>query len=324
MIYYKCNINTDGAAMMNEHELSRELRKKYTRIAYYYYREGMTQQEIADRMGMSRQQINRILDACLKLGIVKISVELGGEFTEIEAALEKKYALRAVRIADAPELTDVNAALGAAAGEYLRGVIKNGDTIGVVPGRAIASLADAIGPVNRENLTVTQLMGSETMLEPKKDADSIIRRFSSRLNAAASPLYAPAMVSSRETRDSILQEPYFNAAYRTMRECSIAVVGIGKAHGARDYLSGEHVLHDTPAEAVGEVCTFYYDASGRPVEMPFSQRVIAIRQEDFLHIPERIGVAGGKEKAEAIRGALMGGYVNTLVTDLAAAHELMK
>lgn len=310
--------------MKNGHELSRELRKKYTRIACYYYRSGLTQQEIADKMGMSRQQINRILDACLKLGIVKISIDIGGGFAETEAALEAKYGLKAVRIADGESFGDVNEALGMAAGEYLSDIIRDGDTIGVVPGRAISCLADSIGNVSRENLTVTQLIGSETMLEPKNDANSIIRRFSTRLSAVPSPIYAPVMVSNRETRDSIIQEPYFSAAYRTMRECSIAVVGIGKAHGDRKYLSGEFSGQDIPAEAVGEVCTFCYDADGNPVEMPFSERVIGIRRDDFMGISARIGVAGGKDKADAIRGALRGGYVNTLVTDLEAAAELLK
>lgn len=302
--------------------LSPELRSKYTRIAYYYYKADMTQQEIAQRLGMSRQQINRILDDCLKLGIVKISVEQLDEFVELETAMERKYGLKAVRIVRSDSFSGIHEALGVKAGEYLHDLIKSGDTIGFVPGRAISYLVDTIPPTWKQNLTVTQLIGSESSDEPLSGVDSIIHRFSMRLSAIPNSLYAPVMVSSREMRDSIVNEPYFKAAYEKLKNCSIAVVGIGNSSDRRAYLENECLSENTPPDAVGEICTHYYNSSGEYVKMPFSDRVIAIAPEDYMNIPTRIGVAGGREKAQAIRGAISGGYITVLVTDLEAAMEL--
>ena len=50
--------------------------------------------------------------------------------------------------------------------------------------------------------------------------------------------------------------------------------------------------------------------------------IIAITMEDYKKIPVRIGVAGGEEKAEAIRAAVKGNYINVLVTDLLTAKLL--
>lgn len=303
--------------------LSPELRSKYTRIAYYYYKADMTQQEIAQRLGMSRQQINRILDDCLKLGIVKISVEQLDEFVELETALEQKYKLKSVRIARPDSFSGIHEALGVKAGEYLHDLIKSGDTIGFVPGRAISYLVDSIPPTGKQGLTVTQLIGSENSKEPFTGVDSIIHRFSLRLSAVPNSLYAPVMVSSPEMRNSIVNEPYFKTAYEKLKNCSIAVVGIGNSSGHRSYLESERLLENTPPDAVGEICTHYYNSRGKYVKMPFSDRVIAIAPEDYMKIPVRIGVAGGREKAAAIRGALTGGLLTVLVTDLDAAKELI-
>jgi DNA-binding transcriptional regulator LsrR (DeoR family) len=42
-----------------------------------------------------------------------------------------------------------------------------------------------------------------------------------------------------------------------------------------------------------------------------------------MSVPRRIAVAGGIRKLAALRGALLGGWVNVLITDRAAAHELI-
>jgi DNA-binding transcriptional regulator LsrR (DeoR family) len=42
-----------------------------------------------------------------------------------------------------------------------------------------------------------------------------------------------------------------------------------------------------------------------------------------MSVPRRIAVAGGIRKLAALRGALLGGWVNVLITDSVAAHELI-
>ena len=60
---------------MSFQNLSPDTINEYRRAAYYYYKNHLTQEEIAKRMNMSRQRVNRILSACIKNGIVRISIE---------------------------------------------------------------------------------------------------------------------------------------------------------------------------------------------------------------------------------------------------------
>ena len=290
---------------MNLHPLTPEQKNEYTRIAYYYYEAGQTQDQIAQRLGISRQRVNRILAECIERGIVRITVDRSPEeYFASESALEEKYRLKAVRLAHS---------LGA---DQLYG------DLGVVAG-----LVDNMPQMERTGLTVTQLMGSESRREYNLEVDSILHRFARKLSALPQPLYAPVLVSNAELRESIVREPYYQEAYAVMKRCTVAVVGIGTATTYEQYITGANRQPGTAAAGaaapVGEICTHCFDADGQPVEFPFSNRILAISREDYKNIPTRIGIAGGPEKLAAIRAALRGGYVNVLITDLDTAAALL-
>ena len=73
----------------------------------------------------------------------------------------------------------------------------------------------------------------------------------------------------------------------------------------------------------GEVSTHIFDQNGAQVENTSRERIIAVELEHYMKIPVRIGVAGLPEKSEAIRAAMLGKYVNVLVTDTATAESLL-
>ena len=59
------------------------------------------------------------------------------------------------------------------------------------------------------------------------------------------------------------------------------------------------------------------------IEDSFNKRLVSISFENLKKIPIRVGVAYGKEKRQAILGALRAGIVNVLITDMQAAEYLM-
>ena len=72
------------------------------------------------------------------------------------------------------------------------------------------------------------------------------------------------------------------------------------------------------------MCAQFYDGEGNVLDVDVNQRVIGIGIESLRATPEVIGVADGKEKAEAILGALRGGYMNSLITAEQAAREILR
>ena len=316
---------------MNNTNMSVELLNEYRRVAYYYYKEGLTQEVIAKRMKMSRQRVNRIVSACIELGIVKISIEgLDKCNLELETKLEQKYNLREVRVVDNISDEKMTQELGIAAGNYLKSIIRPNDIIGVTRGRTTAAMVDYWIPAASypKDITVTQLIGSGKEEDSNMGADRIVYRLAEKMEAKESILYAPVILHSESLRESFINDPYYTNAYEIVKSSTIAVVGIGTAHSQWKHMVHLYDLKDEDqarwaAEVAGEVCTHFFDKEGNEVVPPFANRIIAITLEDYRKIPVRIGVAGGMDKVEAIRATLKGGYINVLITDLQIA-ELLK
>ena len=54
------------------------------KTAWYYYMEGLTQQEIGQRLGIPRLRVNRLIDRARKTGMVQFSIR-SGHTTRLEA-----------------------------------------------------------------------------------------------------------------------------------------------------------------------------------------------------------------------------------------------
>lgn len=302
-------------------------RNEYTKVAYYYYKMGMTQDDIAKKMSMSRQRVNRILKKCLETGIVKIVIqEYEYQNIELEIKLETLLGLNEIIIVNNTEV-EINEAIGAAASSYLERVIKDNDIIGFSRGRALSSLVNYLKPINRTNLTVTQLVGGLNAEEAHINSDDIVRSSSEVLHAKPCFMYAPIILQNKELRDSLMQESFFASVYNTMKACTIAMVGIGDMSNKSSFVQRKYISsteYDTLQRnnSVGEVCTHYFDINGKIIESGINDRVLAIDIDSFKKIPIRIGVGGGPEKLSAIIGAARGSLINVLITDLETAQAL--
>jgi DNA-binding transcriptional regulator LsrR (DeoR family) len=197
------------------------------------------------------------------MGIVKIVVqEYEHQNVELEIELENLLGLNEIIIFNDTD-DQTNESLGSAAFFYLERVLKPTDIIGFSRGRALSSLVNNLQPIDRTNLTVTQLVGGLNAEEAYINSDYIVRHSSEILNAKPCFMYAPIILESKQLRDSLMKESFFAPVYNTMKACSIAFVGIGdmsnkSAFVQKKYISKSEydILHSN--SAVGEVCTHYF------------------------------------------------------------------
>ena len=63
---------------------------------------------------------------------------------------------------------------------------------------------------------------------------------------------------------------------------------------------------------------------GRTCASEYADRVIGLTLHELKQIPRVIGVAATESKAMPLYGALRGGYLDTLVTDEAAATGILQ
>ncbi len=305
-----------------------EQNNELVKVAYYYYKTGLTQDEIAKKMFMSRQRVNRILKKCLETGIVKITIQNSEQRDmELETQLERMLGLSEVIVVQTAQGDDPYIPVGNAAAEYLERVLQNGTTLGFSRGRALSALVNQLLAVDCTGLTVTQLVGGLNAEESVLNSDSIVHRASLILNAKPCFMYAPIVLENKELRDALMKESIYQQAYQSMNACTVAVVGIGDMSDGSSirqlsFISENELDFLNRSKAVGEVCTHYFDLEGKLIQSGLEDRVLAIDFKSLCNIPLKIGVGCGTEKVKAIIGAARGHFINVLITDRETAQKL--
>ncbi len=297
-------------------------------VARLYYDDGLTQDRIAESLGISRPSVSRILKQARAEGIVEITIrDFDSALAVLSRNLQEAFGLRQVVIVPRLGQVDVKTQLGRAAAQSLGSALRPGDILGVSGGTTIYEMTKQLRSVPAPSLTIVQLMGGLAAVEDVIHAGEIARGVREAYGGRVVILSSPAKLRDPEMVSQLLDDPNIAEGLSIARSCTIAVVGIGTPKPsatlvARGYLN-QHDQEELEAEAaVGDICLRFFDIDGNACAR-FNSRVPGISLDDISRIPLVIGVAGGGEgKAEAILGALRGKYVKTLVTDSETATEV--
>jgi DNA-binding transcriptional regulator LsrR (DeoR family) len=307
-----------------------------TKVARMYHEQGVRQPEIAERLSISQPRVSRLLKKAVETGIVRTTVVAPrGVFADLEDHVERIYDLREVVIADAGDEEDelvITPALGAAAAFYLETTLAGGERIGLSSwSSTLLATVDSMRPRHsHECESVVQVLGGLGQPSAQARATHLVGRLVQVTGATATYLPAPGLVATAETREALMRESSISQAVDAFPHLTVLLAGIGslkpspllRASGNAVGPEDEDLLRE--AGAVGDVCMRYFDKDGRPVASHLDQRLLGIDSQTLLGIPRRVGVAGGRRKHEAIRAALLGGWINTLVTDSATAAYLVR
>lgn len=306
-------------------------RQLMAKVADLYYLRDLNQQEIADRLGLSRTAVCRLLQRARVEGIVRIEVTPPEESHQaLERELEEEFGLREAIVvtgrSESPNLT--RRALGRAAARYLDRCLKGREVVGVSWG---TTLDEVVQQVGRRPLrtTVVPLVGGAGQVAPGIHANDLARRLAQAHRGEVQLLHAPAVVASPEVRDALYSDPAIRQCLELARRAQVALVGVGALVPSSTlvqsgYFSAGEFATLREQGAVGDVCTRPYARDGSPVDEHLQRRIVAVELDDLRRIPTVLAVAGGLEKAEAIFGLLRGGLADVLVTDHLAARAILR
>ena len=301
------------------------------KIAKQYFEEGLTQQEIATSLRISRSTVSRLLSRAKEVGVVQTSIDVPpGIFPEMERSLENKWDLLEVIVIETRDYEDTDGValeLGLAAAGYLERTIQKKDTIGFAWGTTMKSMVDAMQPLKVSGVRIFQMNGGLTPQMTDIHGTSLTRKLADRLGGEGYMLQAPGVVDSPETQKILMNDTHVRQVFDMAQEASMAFLGIGTIAddtlwGRAGLFSEDVIVELEKLNAVGDIMSRYYDGSGRMVQSSLCQRVVGIPIEQLQSIKRRIGVAGGRNKYNAILGALRGRYINVLITDHLTAQKL--
>ena len=299
-----------------------------TRIAWYYYVEGLTQRQIAERLGINRIRVNRILAACREQGVVQIRINSKlASCIELERALERKFELDEVVVVPSPaEDDDVPEVLGVAAGNYISNELSDGQSVGMGWGRTLRNSLRSIHRRPLQDLSVVSLLGGLTRASAMNTYETAAR-FADLFGAECYYLAGPAFTSTEASRDLFLEQEVLTEVYEKAKRVDLALVSCGditKKSTIRrlGLVTDEELRTLKEAGAAGDLLGHYLDAEGQMVDHPLNHRVLALSPADLRQIPKVILTSGGRSKIDIIRGVLRGGFVDVLITDEETAGRL--
>ncbi len=299
-------------------------------VTWLYYADQLTQSEIAEIVGLSRATVVKVLQEARERGAVTIKINTEAvSRTKLSRALAERFSLEAAHLIPNLEGAALTARLGDAGARVLADLLQPEDILGVAWGRAVLAVAAAMpAPERRDPLTIVQVTGSSPGGTAEFSPELCSSLLASRLHARCANLLAPAVVSNPELRSQLLAEPALVEQFKLIRSANRVLFGVGDIGPTSTVrlsgLASRESLDGYAARgAVGVIIGRFIDAEGCSVCGDLDDRMIGITLEELRAMPNRLCVAGGPGKIKALRAALIGGYVQRLVTDAATAEALL-
>lgn len=243
--------------------------------------------------------------------------------SELEERIRSHYRLSQVVIVagDSDISAQTKRELGRAGCQVLSRVMQPNDVVAVTGGTTIAQLSNQLASSSqlKTNLFVPARGGLGESLDYQ--ANTIASMMAKRTGAQYRLLHVPDHLGE-EAFASIMQEPNIREVVDVIRSARIVVHGIGDAIVmARRRRLDREIIDAMEAEgALAESFGFYFDRNGAVVH---KMQTVGLRLEDIVKTEVVIGVAGGKSKGEAISAIMRFGHNDVLVTDEAAATEMV-
>ena len=310
---------------MNEHNSRRE---QTIRAAWLYHERGLNQQAVADRLGVSRSTVSRLLTDAERDGIVRVTVTVPvPETASIAERLIERYELAGATVELTLDGESPREVAATAMARRLEHMVANGpSTIAAGWGRTLGAAAQRARSTHTSGVTIVDAFG-HTTAEHIAPAVEVTNTLGSKFGAKVTHIPSPGFAPTAEIAVNFFESESVATALERARNADMVMVAIGIV-GAESllvqagYLDEQAMSEIVTAGAVGEVFGRYFDANGDPV-MPQALHPVALTLDDLRACRRVIAAAGGADKAAAVQGAIAAGIIDELAVDDTLAQALL-
>ena len=300
------------------------------RAAWLSHVGGLTQDQIAQEMGLSRQRVQRLVARAVADGLIKVRLDHRmARPMELEAALRRRFALKFARVAPAVGAGgDPVAAIAPIAAAEIERVLACPEprVIALGTGRAMRAAVEEIAPMDCPRHRIVSLIGN---IAPDGSASffDVVMRLADKVRARHYPMPLPVVTESPEELRLLTSVAPVARTRALAAEADHVFVGVGQMSDHAPiledgFVNREELAMMRNAGAVGEIAGWAYDSEGRYLDIDRNRRVGGVRLEPGAD-RHTTAVAAGPDKLEAIRAAIAGRLVNRLITDEKTAESLL-
>ncbi len=300
------------------------------RAGWLYYVAGNTQDEIARKLGVSRQSAQRLVAMAISERLVKVRLDHPiGRCMDLAGTLSERFGLRQCDVVPSdPEAPQLLTGVAIAAAAELERCLKSAEPriIALGTGRALKATVEQLPRMGCPQHSIVSLLGN-MMSDGSATPYNAVISMAERVGAKHYPYPLPVLArDANELKTLHGQEPVRN----TMVLCGnadLTLVGVGQIDmTAPLFIDGfvpESELHELEAAgASGEITSWVYDANGQLIDCAFNDRVASA---PLPKAADRavVAVAVGDAKVTALLAALRGHLINGLITNEATAESLI-
>jgi DNA-binding transcriptional regulator LsrR (DeoR family) len=300
------------------------------RAGWLYYVAGNTQDQIASKLGVSRQSAQRLVSLAVSEGLVKVRLDHPiANCLDLAARLTSRFALDLAEVVPSdPDSTSTTLGIAEAVATQIERRLREPEplVLAIGTGRTLKAAVEQLSPIDCPQHKVVSLTGNIT---PEGSAAyyNVIFAMADKTKARSFPMPLPVIVTSPAEREMLHRQAMIQPTIELAAKADITFVGIGdmgpKAPLYEDgFISEAELKALQKAGAVGEIVGWAFDREGRLIDGLTNERVAS------APIPSRerslvVAAAMGERKLPGILGALTRRLVNGLITDERTAAALL-
>lgn len=289
------------------------------KAVWCYYIENMTQQAIADQLGISRMRVIKLLEKGRANKLIQFKIRADAyQQTEITNQLQARYSLKEIVLV--PSISNnINETVARAAAMYLADHISDGAFINVGFGDTAARTLNNLELPEESKISFVSLTGGVKHYTIAHGGIS---------NATSYIVPAPFIASSAEMASAIREEPSVKDILKLSSLASYTIIGVGGVSEQATVvkegnMTANDLLRLKAESAVGDILGYFVDKDGHVLNGSIHDRLISTPPDLLATFPNVIAVAGGTAKAEAIDAALKTGCIDILITDEDTAKAIL-
>ena len=296
-------------------------------VAKMYYEQGLTQQEIAEKVFLSRSHVSRMLKEARALGIVEIIIRSPFEnHVSLEMSLAERFGMEKILVAyteNTGPREEFNSVCSMGA-SYLNSILTNRSVLAVSKGKTVAATIGALKPSKTlPDMRFVQLAGSMESINPDIDEMFILQRVAALYGCDCKRLLVPYLLDDEESKALICRHSATREVLRCRKDVNTFISGVDTMLYWAERMDEKDVHPLMNQGAVGCMWGYFFDINGNIIDTPLYNRMIIPDRSIFQSAQTRICIASDRFKAKSILGALRGGMCNVLITNSKIASQIL-
>lgn len=300
------------------------------RAAWMSFVGGLTQDQIAANLGISRQRVQRLVARASADGLIRVRIDHPvSACLDLEQRLKEKFGLAEAWVApSAGNDTNDLSALSAFGAPIFESIFARETplVVGVGTGRTLSGVVEQMRTMDAHHHKLVSLIGN---VAPDGSASlyEVIMRLAGKLSAPHFLMSAPVQARTLEELEQYRALPHIRATRALAETADLALVGIGQMDKTAPlymdgFISAEELADLQRAGARGEMCGHIFDENGAYLAHPVNDRMVGVRLP--IKSMKVYCIAGGYSKRTALRAALKGNLIYALITDEHTARHLIE